>query len=72
MNLSYIGVVYDLVPGDYVIIRHNLDFMPDRVYITSTRVLAYLSSGPLTALNNNGDWYFDNTTLTFSYIGNNY
>ncbi|CAF3397266.1 unnamed protein product, partial [Rotaria socialis] len=71
VNLSYTGVVYDLVPGDYLIIRHNIDYIPDRVYTTSSSILAASSNTPLTATNNNGDWYFDNATKEFSYIVKN-
>ncbi|CAF2963963.1 unnamed protein product [Rotaria sp. Silwood2] len=68
VNLSYIGVVYDIVPGDYLIIRHNVDYMPDRVNTISASTLTSPSVTPLTSASNNGDWYYDNSTSTFSYI----
>ncbi|CAF3637436.1 unnamed protein product [Rotaria sp. Silwood1] len=71
VNLSYTGVVYDIAPGDYLIIRHNVGYMPDRVYITSASILATESTTALTASSNNGEWYYDNTTSTFSYIVKN-
>jgi hypothetical protein len=66
--LSYTGVAYSLAPGDYLIILHNVEYMPDQVYTLSTTTLVNQASAPLTSSNNNGDWYYDNNTNTFSYI----
>ncbi|CAF1316226.1 unnamed protein product [Rotaria sordida] len=30
INIFYLGVAYDLAPGNYLIIRHNVNYMPDR------------------------------------------
>lgn len=51
-----------------MIIRHHVDYLPDRVSTTSSIVLNR-AAGPLTAASNNGDWYYDNTTNEFTYIG---
>jgi hypothetical protein len=59
-----------LAPGDYLIIRHPIEYMPDQVYTISSLSMTTQSSTPLSASNNsNGDWYYDNTTSYFSYIG---
>jgi hypothetical protein len=46
--------------------------MPDQVYILSTTTLVTQATAALTPSNNNGDWYYDNSTNTFSYIGKNF
>ncbi|CAM4838655.1 unnamed protein product, partial [Rotaria magnacalcarata] len=72
VNLSYTGVVYNLVPGDYLIVQHGIEFMPDQVYTISSTSMAYQSSIPLSgATSNNGDWHYDNNTSLFSYIVKN-
>ncbi|CAF3091006.1 unnamed protein product [Rotaria socialis] len=72
VNLSYTGVVYNLVPGDYLIVQHGIEFMPDQVYTISSTSMAYQSSTPLSgATSNNGDWHYDNNTSLFSYIVKN-
>ena len=67
--MSYTGVAYSLAPGDYLIIRHQMSYLPDLVNTISSTTLVNPSSVPLTAASNNGDWYYDNTTGEFSYIG---
>lgn len=67
--MSYTGTVYSLAPGDYLIIRHQVSYLPDRVNTLSSTTLVNPSSAPLTAASNNGDWYYDNTTNEFTYIG---
>ncbi|CAF4749992.1 unnamed protein product [Rotaria sp. Silwood2] len=71
VNLSYYGVVCDIAPGDYIIIHHNVDYMPDRVYTLSVFTVTAMSTTPLSASSNNGDWHYDNTTHIFSYIVKN-
>ncbi|CAF3592631.1 unnamed protein product [Rotaria sordida] len=71
VNLSYSGVVYDLAPGDHLIVLHNVDYMPDRVNTISATTFTAISSAPLTTASNNGDWYYDNSTHIFSYIVKN-
>ncbi|CAF0853204.1 unnamed protein product [Didymodactylos carnosus] len=69
VNLSYTGAMYNLQPGDYVILRSKVDYMPDQVYITSSSVMAAQSQTPLSpTTSNNGDWYYDNSTNYFSFI----
>jgi hypothetical protein len=43
--------------------------MPDRVFTTSNSLAVTGSLTPLSAASNNGDWYYDNVTSIFSYIG---
>ncbi len=70
MNLSYTGIVYSLSPGDYLIISQKMDYIPDQVYTISSSTMATQSTTPLSgSTSNNGDWYYDNTTSLFSYIG---
>ncbi|CAM2722167.1 unnamed protein product [Rotaria socialis] len=72
VNLSYTGAVYDLAPGDYLIFRHKIAYLPDQVYTLSTTLMTSQSSAPLSPLtSNNGDWYYDNTTTFFYYIVKN-
>ncbi|CAF0745209.1 unnamed protein product [Adineta steineri] len=71
VNISYSGVAYSLAPGDYLIIRHGVQFLPDQVNTVSSLSLVSESASPLTAASNNGDWYYDNTTQEFSYIVKN-
>ncbi|CAF0819146.1 unnamed protein product [Rotaria sp. Silwood1] len=71
VNLSYIGVVYDIAPGTYLIIRHSVAYVPDRVNTISATTLTSPSATPLTSASNNGDWYYDNSTNIFSYIVKN-
>ncbi len=70
--MSYNGVAYSLAPGDYLIIHHNVAYMPDRVNTISSTMYRAQSSAPLTSASNNGDWYYDNSTSIFSYIGKNW
>lgn len=43
--------------------------MPDQVYTISSTVMTAQSSTQVSASSNNGDWYYDNSTNIFSYIG---
>lgn len=53
-------------PDQYVIINHNFTQSPDRFDVIDSR---NGSTSPLTYSNNeNGDWYFDNSTNDFYYI----
>ncbi len=68
--MSYSGIAYSLGAGDYLIILHKIDYQPDLVYTISSLSTTSQSYSPLSAsTSNNGDWYYDNTTSTFSYIG---
>jgi len=72
VNISYNGVFYNLAAGDFVIVRHKIEYMPDRVYTISRSTLARQSPTPLSGVSsNNGDWYYDNITTYFSYIVKN-
>lgn len=69
VNISYVGVAYNLAPGDYLIIQHHVTYLPDRVYTVYGLGLIARSVFPLSAASANGDWYYDNATKIFSYIG---
>jgi len=71
VNLSYTGVAYSFAPGDYLIISHQVSYIPDRVYTTNDLVLASASLTPITAASNNGEWFYDNSTSMFTYIVKN-
>ncbi len=66
-NASYSATMSGFGPYDYIIIELDLLVEPDRVFALD----GVQSSTPLTASNNNGDWYWDNVTDTLSYILNN-
>jgi hypothetical protein len=70
--MSYDGVFYSLAPGDYIIVSHSLEYQPDQVNTISSTTFTTISNAPLTAANTNGDWYYDNNTNLFSYIGKNF
>lgn len=71
VNLSYVGVAYNLAPGDYLIIQHHVTYLPDRVFTVDGRGLVSRSVLPLSTSSVNGDWHYDNATKVFSYIGKN-
>jgi hypothetical protein len=53
-----------------MILRHPIQYIPDQVYTISSSSMVTQSSVPLSGSNSsNGDWYYDNTTSYFSYIG---
>ena len=63
MNATF----YGLLPNDYVILKFPLNEKPDQVSFIMNSPLSesYL---PLSADNNNGDWYWDNETYVLSFI----
>lgn len=69
VNLSYSGAVYSLEPGDFLIIRHRISFLPDRVSTISGWGWIPRSFASLSASNKNGDWHYDETAQLLSYIG---
>ncbi|CAF3424464.1 unnamed protein product [Rotaria sp. Silwood1] len=72
VNLSYSGIAYGLEPGDYLIIRHKIDYKPDIVYTTSSSLVSSQSNTPLNgSTNNNGDWHYNANTSIFSYMVKN-
>jgi hypothetical protein len=69
-NISYTGTFYSLKPNQYLIIKHQMRQLPDQVYVF--RSLAVQSLNPLSiSQNGNGDWYWENSTRTLSYIVHN-
>lgn len=69
-NISFNGTFYGLKPNDYLIIKFLLSQIPDIVKFDLATQLtqAYY---PLTYLNDNGDWYWDNDTFELSFIVTN-
>lgn len=69
-QLKYTGVIYDVSPGDYLIIQHPMRFQPARASIVVNRSKIAPSEEPLSGTNNiNGDWFYDTNTSVISYIG---
>ena len=66
--MSFVGIAYDVQPGDYLIISHNVSYLPDQVFTISGYGLRPRSPLPLGPSNNNGDWHYDNNTRIFSFI----
>lgn len=66
-NMSYSSVYYNLKPGDYIIMKHPLKKRPDKIIINGQ--LQTESASVLDVnVNNNGDWYWENSTSTVAYI----
>lgn len=66
-TLSYNGAFFGLQPNEYLIIKHKLSILPDQVNIfknNESQMITELSMNT----NNDGDWYWDNSTRTLSYI----
>jgi hypothetical protein len=60
----YLDTVYDLAPGDFLIIQHK---MQPQLY--GYGVWWGGSNTPLSGSNNShGDWFYDNNSMLFSYI----
>ena len=69
-NISYTGTFYGLMPNEYIIVKHKMREQPDQVSVYSG--LASQSLNPLSiSANANGDWYWDNSTRTLSYVIHN-
>ncbi|XP_075907773.1 fibrocystin-L-like [Nelusetta ayraudi] len=65
-NISYKAKFYGFKSDQYVIINHNFTQSPDRFDVIDSR---NGSTSPLSFSNNeNGDWYFDNSTNDLYYI----
>ena len=68
--MRYTGVIYDVAPGDYLIIQHEMNVIPYRANTTIDRQMILSSPMPLSGTNStNGDWFYDSTASLFSYIG---
>ncbi|CAF3595884.1 unnamed protein product [Rotaria sordida] len=68
-QMRYTGVVYDVAPGDYLIIQHHMNVAPYKANTTIDRQMILGSITPLSAsTSTNGDWYYDGVTSLFSYI----
>jgi hypothetical protein len=70
-NISYTGSFYDILPNQFVIIKHRLAKKPDRVNFYNSILSGVESNNTLTINNNNGDWHWDNSSFIFSYIIHN-
>ena len=68
--MKYTGVIYDVAPGDYLIIQHQMNVVPYRANTTIDQQMILASFTPLSPTNSsNGDWFYDPVTSLFSYIG---
>lgn len=68
--MRYTGVIYDVAPGDFIIIQHRMNVVPFKANTTIDQKMILGLSTPVSGTNgNNGDWYYDTTTSIFSYIG---
>jgi hypothetical protein len=70
-NMSYTGSFYDILPNQYVIIKHRLAKKPDKVSFSNGMLSGVESNNTLTINNNNGEWHWDNNSFILSYIIHN-
>ena len=74
-NVSFNGAFWNLKPGQYVIMQLVMRKKPDVVtfnYLyTSNTILSAESLNPLTQASPSGTWYWENSTLTLSFILSN-
>jgi hypothetical protein len=69
-TISYTGGFFGLNRNQYLIIKHRMQTMPDKVTVFSTQ--ATKSLNPLSMSQNaNGDWYWEDSIKTLSYIVHN-
>lgn len=69
--MRYQGVIYDVAPGDFLIIQHKMIVLPFKANTTIDRQMILGVSSSLFGTNSsNGDWYYDVAKQVFSYIGN--
>lgn len=67
--MKYTGVIYDVAPGDYIIIQHYMSIAPYKANTTIDQQMILSSTMPLSgSTSNNGDWYYDSADSLFSYI----
>ncbi len=69
-NMSYFGAFWNLAAGDYIIVRHPLTNKPDQMSVNyQMQPLCQESPTPLNPLvNNQCDWYWDNSTFEIHYL----
>ncbi|XP_035665204.1 fibrocystin-L-like [Branchiostoma floridae] len=67
-NISYTGTFYEMEEDEWIIMRHELNQAPDRFSIVDDR--EGLDSPINPDVDNNGDWYFDDSVSphVFSYL----
>lgn len=66
-NLTLNGTFYGMLPNDYLIIKFTMTTQPDIIEFDANTILTQMYI-PLTSANNNGDWYWDNSTYELSFI----
>lgn len=69
VNLTYSGMIYNLYPNQYVIIKHKLLKKPDRVEFGGMQ--SSESIGGVDADSNTGNWHWNNATSTLAFIVSN-
>ena len=70
-NITFTGQFYSIAPGKYVIMKHYMLKKPDQVSLGNKDFPTSESLTPLTSSNKMGDWYWDNSTRSLSYMVKN-
>ena len=72
MNVSFDGAFWNFKPGQYIIMQLIMHKKPDVVSFnnmyTRNSIVSTESLNPLTPSSPSGSWYWDNSTLTLSFI----
>lgn len=66
-NLSYTGTVFELAPGESIIMQHQVNSRPDKVFFSNKKVES-IDIYPDSSVHNNFDWFYNSTTKAFSFL----
>ncbi|XP_066271168.1 fibrocystin-L-like [Branchiostoma lanceolatum] len=66
VNTSYSATFYQLMEDEHIVISHGVSRAPDRVQVIDERDGLSLPIDP--ANDNNGDWFYDESAMTVSYL----
>ena len=67
-NITFNGQFYSIPPGQYVIMKHFMLKKPDQVSLGNKDFPTSECFSPLNSANKMGDWYWDNSTRSLSYM----